>query len=407
MKHLFSHFHKKAKEYIQKAQLLRDSFQPNEHPEPTPHKVEKKEPAAVWIDLRSTTIIKITLLILVVFWVAKRLQDLESILIILFVSIVFAAAITPIVDWLERHRIPRALGILLIYILFFAFVGAIATAMIPLIIDQTTELVSYLQKVLLDIQKFGIVEGIPFGKKMEPILQKLAENINQAQLLEELRGGVQQLTANLGLLAGNVLGTILSLFGGIVQAFAVLFITFFLVLDNASIEEFGLNLLPEKHREVVAEKARKVQQKLGAWLRGQALLSIGVGLLLYLGLSILGVRYAFTFALIGALFELIPIVGPLITGIVCLPIVLTQGLAVTTKYIIFILVLNWIESNVLNPLIMNKAMALNPAIIVIAMLIGNEFLGIIGIVLAVPIAASIKVLVKDYRLARQESNASS
>lgn len=402
MPHFISHIHSKAKEYLKKAQLIRESFKKTEVSKPSPQKTLQKEETSMFFDIHASTIVKITVLILLVLWVAKRLGDLESILIILFVSIVFAAAITPVVDWFEKHKIPRALSIIVIYILIFGFIGAVATSMIPLIIDQTTELVSYLQSVLMDIQKHGIVESIPFGKKMEPFLQKLAENIDQAKLLDELRANVQQLTSNLTSLAGNVLGTVLSLFGGIVQAFAVLFITFFLVLDNGSIEDFVLKLIPEKYRETVAEKGKKVQSKLGAWLRGQAILSLSVGIILYIGLTILGVKYAFTFALIAAVFELIPIIGPLVTGLICLPIVLTQGLAITTKYVIFILILNWVESNVLNPIIMNKAMALNPAIIVVAMLIGNEFLGIIGIVLAVPIAASIKVLVEDYQFGQSQ-----
>ena len=381
MQNLISHFHKKAKEYLKKAQQIRETLK-NEKVEKktTPSKITPPEEPSVFFDIRSTTIIKVTILILLILWAAQRIEELSSILIILFVSIVFAAAITPMVDWCEKHKIPRALSIIAIYIVIFAFIGAVASSMIPLIIDQSTELVSYLQSVLSKIQTFGIVEGVPFGEKMKPFLQKLAENIDQAKLLDELRSSVQQLTSNLTSFAGNILGTVLSFFGGVVQAFAVLFITFFLVLDNGSIEEFTLKLIPEKYRETIAEKGKKVQQKLGIWLRGQVILSLSVGVLLYIGLSILGVKYAFTFALIGAIFELIPIVGPLVTGLICLPIVLTQGLAITGKYLIFILILNWIESNLLNPLIMSRAMALNPAIIVVAMLIGNQFLGVIGIV---------------------------
>lgn len=358
-------------------------------------KVEPEVADKIYLDIRTSTVIRIMIIILLIGSFYTAVGKIGGILLLFFVATIFAAAISPIVDFGQTKKIPRAITILCIYVLFFTFIGLIATSFIPLIIDQVSELVQFVQKQMQTAQTEGLSE-IPFGNYIEPYVQEFLVDVDQTKILDDITSSVQAATDQLQGIAGNAISLAFTIFGGLLQILLMLFLIFYMLIDTDSMEDFAISLIPRQYHHYVIVQAKNIQQKLGAWLRGQIIISFLVGGIVFTALTFIGVKYAFTFALVAMLTELVPVVGPLIAMIICIPIILTQGLGVAFAALIFFIILNWVESNIIVPFIMNKSINLSPMIVILAMLIGSKLLGVVGIILSIPVAASTKVLVMDY-----------
>jgi predicted PurR-regulated permease PerM len=170
-----------------------------------------------------------------------------------------------------------------------------------------------------------------------------------------------------------------------------------MAVEKHSVDRFIFAFIPLKHEEYLAHKIMLVQRKIGFWVRGMLIMMLSMGALVFIGLVILRVNYATVLAIIAGILELVPVVGPLIAWLIAVPIVLNQGsfailLAVTILYF----VVQQIEGHVLIPIVMKKVVGLNPIVILFALLVGFEFLGILGAVLSVPVATMISIFVNDF-----------
>jgi len=398
----FTHFHKKVKNTIkEKMDIIQEKKKALEEVESL--KFQKKindekqreKANTLIIDIKAVTVIKIVIMILLGLTLGNFVGKISGILLLIFIAIIFATAISPFVNWAQKKHIPRALSILFVYTIFLIFIGLMTTSLIPLVIEQASELLGYLDTFIQKVQNEGIKE-IPFGEYIEPYVKDFVNNLDNANVLDNLKDTVQGLAKNVTSLAGNAISIAFSVFGGLLQAVTVLFLTFFMVIDTNGLEKFSISLIPHKYHKYIIKQSGKIQKKLGGWFSGQIITCFIVSTIVFIGLKIIGVEYAFTFALIAFLTEFIPVIGPLISAIICVPIILTQSLVMGLIALIFFVVLNWVESNIIVPLIMKRTIGLNPMAVIISMLIGSQLLGIIGIILAVPIAASIKVLIDDY-----------
>jgi predicted PurR-regulated permease PerM len=150
----------------------------------------------------------------------------------------------------------------------------------------------------------------------------------------------------------------------------------------------------------------RMQEKIGRWLRGQLLLSLIIFLMTYAGLTILGVRYALVLALFAGVTELIPYIGPFIGLVPALFIALTQSPIVALGVLVLYIIIQQLENYVIVPKVMQRAVGLNPIVIIVAMLVGAKMAGILGIILAVPVATALSVAVGDlFELKRDEDAA--
>jgi len=175
----------------------------------------------------------------------------------------------------------------------------------------------------------------------------------------------------------------------------VVVLTVYLLLDQRFFRNLSNVIIPEDKRDEVAIITEKVATKVGAWLKGQLFLSLIIGSLSFVGLWIIGVPYALTLAVISGLLEIIPVLGPIIAGIVAALVALTVSPLAALFVIAFYFILQQLENNIIVPKIMQKAVGLPPAVIIIAILIGGSVLGILGALLAVPVSGILYVLVKE------------
>ena len=303
-----------------------------------------------------------------------------DILLTVFIALILASAINPWIDWLQGKKIPRFLAIMFIYVLAF---GAVFFSAFLLINPLQTELrnfsadfPSYWSQLSSGWQKFAV-----FSQK-----HGIQNGINDA---------ISSFEAGLSATAGNFFGGVLAFFGGLFSTVVILIITYYLSLYDQPMKRKIRSLLPAKYQPYFTHLVARMQDKIGLWLRGQLVLCLIIFILSLIGLTLLGVKYVWVLALLSGLTEIIPYFGPIIGAVPAVFIAFTQspelGFATLALYVL----IQQAENYLIVPKVMQKAVGLNPVIIIIAMLIGAQVAGIYGILLAVPVTTALNVLVSD------------
>jgi sporulation integral membrane protein YtvI len=336
------------------------------------------------IDISWQTLAKVVLVVGSIFF----LFFIRDILLLIFVALILASAFDPWVDALQKYRIPRSLGILLIYLGVLLVMGGAVYLIIPPIVNEMNQLAkdfpTYWGKVTENFQSFQ-----NFSQE-----HGWAGNINDS---------LQNWQSNIGVGVGGVFNTVYSFFGGLISFFMILVITFYMTVDEHGMKRVLRSLIPVKYQPYSTHLINRMQEKIGRWLRGQLLLSLIIFLMSYAGLTILGVRYALVLALFAGVTELIPYIGPFIGLVPALFIALTQSPLIALGVLVLYVIIQQLENYVIVPKVMQRAVGLNPIVIIVAMLVGAKMAGVLGIILAVPVATALSVAVGDlFELKRDE-----
>ncbi|MFC1622631.1 AI-2E family transporter [Patescibacteria group bacterium] len=324
------------------------------------------------ITISYTSIIRVIIVLIALFF----LYLIREVVALLFVAVILASVFDPWVDWLQKYKIPRSISILTIYIILIALLSLIIVLMVPPIAEQVGQLA----------RNFPIYyEKIVSGFSNSP------EGVQQMTLPETL----QTLSASLGQTTKSVFSTLTGIFGGLASFLVVLVITFYLTVEENMIKRTINYLVPRTKRKYIVDLIDRMQLKMGLWLRGQLALMIVVGILTYIGLTILGVKYALLLALIAGLLEVIPFVGPWLSGIPAVIVGFSDSLLKVVLIIGLYFVVQQLENSIIVPKVMQKAVGLNPIIVITAIMIGGKLGGVVGALLAVPVAAAIGVYISD------------
>src|SRR5690348_844604 len=325
------------------------------------------------------------------------LVTLRGIVLQVLIAVILAAGLTPLVERLHaRVGLPRSAAVLLLYLGFVLALVALVLLIIPPVIDQILGIVAnapaYEQALVNSLR--DIQRTFPF---LPPLDQKIGE------LVSNLGNQLDNIASQ----ALRLVGLAASVFGGILNIFLTLLITFYFVVDGTRIRDYLLSFLTPRQRERVRPVADRVGDRLGGWLLGQIALSGVIGLASYIALSILGVPSALLLAVLAGIGEAIPIIGPFVTAVPAVIVALTQSPLTALLTIIAYLVIQQLESNILAPNIMGKAVKLHPLAVVFALLVGGSLLGIIGAIVSVPLTAALSVILDEIRASRQRHAAAS
>lgn len=340
-------------------------------------------------DIAKAVIITIGLILLGYFIV-----ELRHILILFLVSYLFAAAISPAVDYFHKKRLSRGLTVSLIMIFFLLIITAFIGNLIPILATEITELGIQFQSLMNKTQT-GEIELPNYLGFLQPLLENTAQSVN-SQTSTNIQNTLLSYGDNLGQIANNAIALLASISNGLANFIIVLFLTFFITVDQNKVDNFIINLFPVKYKKYLEIKFANIKRKVADWLRGQLLLMLAIGILTYIGLITLGIEYAFTLSLFAALTELIPVIGPIIAWLAAIPIAANAGgstiLWVSGVYFL----IQRLENNLLVPFIMEKTTGLHPIIVIFSLLAGFKFLGILGVVISVPIMTIIAIFLNDY-----------
>jgi len=324
------------------------------------------------INLTYSSIIRVVLVLLVLIFVFL----IREIIALLFVAIILASAFDPWVDFMQKHKIPRAVSILFIYIILLGILSLVVILLIPPMSEQIGQLArnlpQYYEKVAVGVS-----------------------NLTDGGETPTLPQALQTLSSNLGGTTKSIFSTITGIFGGLVSFAAVLVIVFYITVEEKILKKFIRFLSPPKYKDYVADLVNRMQGKMGMWLRGQLTLMLIIGIMTYIGLTILGVKYALLLSIIAGLFEVVPIVGPFISAIPAVLVGFSDSFFKVILIVITYFVIQQLENHLIVPKVMQKAVGLNPIIVIVAILTGAKLGGIVGALMAVPIAAAIGVFISD------------
>jgi predicted PurR-regulated permease PerM len=309
------------------------------------------------------------------------LYTVRSTLIIVYISALMAMGISPLVGMIERQRVipiggrlPRWLAILIIYAAVIGAVIGIFMLVWPPLVNQAEELRRVLPEKIEQAQAALVRIGI----------------IRRPFTVSEI---VQQAPPGGGATAFNtIFGAVRNVVGGVFGLISVLLLTFYMLVESRDIRSFFVRLFPPHQRSRVGSISARVTQKVSAWLGGQLILSMIIGLTSWIGLWVMGVPYYYVLALISAIGEMIPMVGPILSAIPAILVAATVSPGLAIGVAIFFILQQQLENTVLVPKIMGRQVGLSAVSVIIALGIGSQLLGVVGAILSVPTAAIVQVL---------------
>ncbi len=328
------------------------------------------------IDISTKIILKIVIVFLGL-WFLFLIRD---ILVLLIIALILTAALEPLINWLEKKKIPRSLSIMLVYFFLFLTIGGMFSFLIPAVIYQFKELMQKFPQYLNSFsEQFYVFKNY---------LHDQGVNLEIEQLVNQAGNGLTYSSK-------SIFSTTLGVFSGFISTIAIFSLTFYMLVRKDGIEEFLQVIIPENYISRVIEITHKIKHKLSWWMLGQLSIMFIIFLLDFTVLYLLNIPYALTLAVIGGTLELIPYAGPILSTIIASivgffvsPII---GFFVLGSYII----IQQIENHIILPQIMKKAVGLNPAIVILVILIGAKLAGIMGAILAVPLATALGVVIKE------------
>ena len=309
---------------------------------------------------------------------------LRNVLVLLYVAGLLAVGLSPIVRQIERRRgkggrkrrLPRWAAILVLYIGVLLAIAGMLSILLPPLVEQAVALWTNLPDLAARGQATLRRWGLWSGKWSWADLAKSLPNPELA-------------------ISGifSALQSILGVVGAVVTVFVL---PYYILIEADDLHATFLRLFPEERRPQVARITRAVTEKVGAWLGGQLLLALVIGSTAALGLKLMGVPYYWVLALLAAIGEMIPVVGPILTAIPAILVGFTVSTQTGLVVAAYFALQQFIENNFLVPRIMERQVGVSAISVVVALLIGTELLGLVGALLAVPTAAIVQVLFQEF-----------
>jgi predicted PurR-regulated permease PerM len=327
--------------------------------------------------VRTVLTIGAVAILLAALWAAREA------LIVIYVSALIAMGFSPLVRLIERprvhdRRVPRVFAILSIYLAVMGLIVLLGLIVLPPLVEQATTLWDRMPQHLNAFQRILI----RYRLMTRPVT---------------LQEAVQNAPAGSG---GNAVATVFfaltGVMGGLLGLITIVILSFYFLIEGESLMRYATSFLPQRQRPQVVVAAAAAVSKVSAWLRAQLILAGMMGTVSAIGLGYLGVPYFYVLALVAAVGETIPIVGPIIAGTAAVGIALSVSIQLAVTVGVFFFFLHQLEANVLVPKIMEQRVGVSPAAVLIALLVGGSILGVVGAILAIPTAAILSVMIGEF-----------
>ncbi len=324
------------------------------------------------IEISHRTII-FTLAALATSWILLKLLD---VIFLIFIAFIFVSTLRSPVDFLVRRKIPRPLSIGIIYLIVIGLIILIFRVIIPPLIEQTSLLIENLPSIINQANDILIINNISS---------------------DQISGSI---TGQLGSFGSNAVTITAGFFNSIFSVMTMFVITFYSLLYWEQITNMVKSLFTGENEKRAEKLIKNLEFGLGAWVRGQITLVIIIGVITYIGLALLGVPYALPLAIVAGLSEVVPVIGPIVGAIPAILAGFTVSPIIGIATVALYFVIQQLENNLIVPTVMRRAIGINPLVTILALIIGTKLYGIMGAVLAVPVAVTIKIFVNEFFVGR-------
>ncbi len=336
------------------------------------------------ISITSGTIIKTFAIVvgLAAFWV------LRDIVLAVVMAVIVASSIEPMVEFLGRYRIPRVPAVLIIYVFMAVIVAGIFYAFAPLLVAEFTDLSEKLSPVAQGLNLGDFNGGSGVIKRGEMLITQVSEVASIQDLFFYFGKAFST--------SKSFFDTASSVFGGLFSLLIIIVLSFYFAVQKNGIENFLKIVVPFDNEAYVIDLWKRSSEKIGKWMKGQLLLGVLIFVLVYLGLTIFGVPYAFLLAILAGFLEIIPVFGPIISAIPGIAFAFSSG-GVSLAVIVagFYLLVQQFENHLIYPLVVRKIVGIPPILVILSLIIGYELIGFIGILISVPVMAVVMEIVED------------
>jgi predicted PurR-regulated permease PerM len=295
----------------------------------------------------------------VLLWLA---YEIRTVLAVLFLGFVVMSGFLPLVDYLQKRKVPRFLAIIIPYIILVLVFLIAGYIIVPVIISQTEQLIQTAPTLFTKfLQSLGRSSGV---------------------ITNALQTGFGSISGFLVSLPGIVFEISISLF-------TILIISLYLLWDRTSPGKPYMWLIRDTPGSNVLQS---IEKSMGGWLRGQIILSVAVGVLAWIGLASLHIPFAAALAVLAGILEIVPYIGPILSAVIAILVALGVSWQTAVLVTILFFVIQQVEGNILVPQIMKHSLEIHPITIIVSILIGTELMGILGAIVAVPVATAIAVI---------------
>ncbi len=364
-----------------------------------------------WV--RAVTFLVLGLLVLWILWTTRKAYAFA--LQVGLIGFGIAYVLNPVIEALRRIRVGRSLGVVIVYIGVLALL-VLGSVLVTQVVTQLSSFVTEIPRAFNNIGTLtsrisdwfaGVIESLPTFLSSRFGVQTSSDELStqiQAQLTSFLQNGVESITSLLQRLVRDGPSVLLSGAAGVLsttaQIFLILLTSAYFLYDYPRFTANFKRFVPVRWRPLYEDITAKADVAVGGYIRGQLLITLIIGVLIFIGLSIVGVPLALAISFLAALFNLVPYLGPIVGMVPAVILGFTVSPLTALLAVVVFVVANQIEGNVLGPYILSKSTNLHPVTVLLAILIGAGLFGLLGALLAVPVAALLKVVLEEYLLKR-------
>lgn len=332
-------------------------------------------------------VVRVTITVLGVLLLAYAAYRVRSTLILVFVAAFLAVGLDPAVRWLERWRLSRGQAVAVIFVAALLFIAGFIAAVVPPLVSQVahfaTNLPDYVQQLA---HKYPSVERW----------------VQENGIADKLRDATQNAPSIIGGSLGKVVGVAGSVASSIFSALTVMVLTIYFSLSLGKIRAGTLKLIPASKRDRVGGLMDPILEKIGAYIAGNIAISLIAGALAFVYLTIAGVPYPVALALWVAIADLIPLVGATLGAVPAVIVAFFSSVPLGIATVVYFIAYQQGENYLIAPRVMNKAVDVSPAAVLLAALIGAGLLGFVGALIAIPAAAALKIIANEVVFPRAE-----
>jgi len=319
--------------------------------------------------------------IIMAIWLAVTLKE---VIVALLLAFILAMAINPLVDYLQKKKVPRTISVVGVILAVVAIIFLVIRLILPPFASEISG--------IIDNRTEYVVKITGYFQHLSP---QLRDNVSVF-----LNTSINSL-GNLNF--DGIVTSAKGVFNGIIEVILVLVLCFYLLQNNKGIEGAVVAYVPKQHQKRTLSIYRKISGKMTSWLRGQVILGLIIFFISLVGLTILKVDYALTLAVMAGLLEVLPVIGPIVAGGLAVLVALTQSPLLALIVLAFYVLLQQLENHILVPQVMKKSLGLNPIAVILAIIVGGKLLGFVGILISVPVAAAIGVLLEEFVKKQEEA----
>lgn len=324
--------------------------------------------------------LKILFRIVLVALACYLIYHLRSVVLLIAAAALTSIALEPAVRRLMKKGLTKTWAVIIIYSILIIGGLSILAIFIPLLFSE--------------LQSFGRMWP-EYSLRLYIALSAVQNYFMQFGIVFDASAVEERMSLSLNNNLTNIFGYTKDIFNALIHFIGYIFLALYLSLNEKGLEQLALIVTPDKYHDQAVSIVKKIRAKVSQWLFGQLILMLVAFIIYYIGLSILGVPYALAIALFGALMELLPYIGPILAAIPAVFIGLMVSPILGLSALIFYTIAHQVEAHVLAPQIMKRSAELNPVAFILAVLVGYELAGPIGIILSVPATMILSVFIED------------